>query len=124
MKPYLELTLAWLEYLTRRLNGARSLGEVQQRFLHAQDELRGLRENGLLDEPDLAQASADCLAAYQAAEQRLNLLSLVQTFSGEADPVECTHIHQRNGTGVFYNSMQALQCLKCQGWQTIRKVIR
>lgn len=51
-------------------------------------------------------------------------LDRVRVFSGEEKPRRCRHKHQLQNTGgVFYQSMQLIQCARCGGWQAVRKPI-
>ena len=54
----------------------------------------------------------------------MTFLDRVRLFSREADPKVCTCKHERLGTGVFYNSVQLIQCNTCGGWQDMRKPIK
>lgn len=51
------------------------------------------------------------------------LQALVRPFTGEDKVLPCTHEHQLQGTGVFYQSVGLIQCATCKGWQLIRKPI-
>lgn len=57
------------------------------------------------------------------ALERAAVLQRAKTFSGEENPSYCSHVHQRRGTGVFYNSVELIHCLECRGWQSVRRVI-
>ena len=61
--------------------------------------------------------------ADKEALERAAVLQRAKSFSGEENPRYCSHIHQRRGTGIFYNSVELIQCLECLGWQSIRRVI-
>ena len=61
--------------------------------------------------------------ADKEALERAAVLQRAKSFSGEENPRYCFHIHQRRGTGIFYNSVELIQCLECLGWQSIRRVI-
>lgn len=120
----IELILAWIEYLTRQLNLNRSLKGLDAQLQRARQELESLGEMDVLGRPELQAALAELNQALQAAQARLDLLTQVQLFNQDADPHECLCKHARVETGVFYNSIKALQCFSCRGWQTIRKVIQ
>ena len=61
--------------------------------------------------------------ADKEALERAAVLQRAKYFSGEENPRYCSHTHQRRGTGIFYNSVELIQCLECLGWQSIRRVI-
>lgn len=61
--------------------------------------------------------------ADKEALERAAVLQRAKTFSGEENPRYCSHVHQRRGTGVFYNSVELIHCLECLGWQSVRRVI-
>lgn len=48
----------------------------------------------------------------------------VRWFTGEDDPKECRCDHKLQGTGVFFQSVQLIQCAGCKGWQAVRKPIQ
>lgn len=118
------LVLAWLQYLTRQLDAQRSLQHLESQLQWARDEYRQISEDPLVDRAFLNDPLNELALAIEDAEQRLHLLTQVQLFNQESDPHECRCQHQRVETGVFYNSIKALQCFSCHGWQTIRKVIQ
>ena len=114
---------AWVEYLTRQLNAATALDQLPTLLEHAYDEMETLTKYGLIDCDEALDSYEALKQAHKAAKNRLEFLARVQKFTGESNPQECTHVHQRRGTGVFFNSMEALKCLDCGGWQEIRRVI-
>ena len=114
---------AWVEYLTRQLNVATALDQLPALLQHAHNEMETLTKYGLIDCDEALDSYETLKTAYAAAQERLELLARVQKFTGEPNPRECTHVHQRRGTGVFFNSMEALKCIDCGNWQEIRRVI-
>lgn len=52
-----------------------------------------------------------------------DLLAQVRLFSGEERPRRCRHKHHRHGTGVFFCSVELIQCATCKGWQKMKKPI-
>lgn len=118
-----DMAQAWIEYLTRKLSAATALDQLPALLQHAHDEMETLTKYDLIDS-DENQAGYEALKkAYALAESRLQFLARVHKFTGEPNPAECIHTHQRYGTGVFFNSMQVLKCLDCGNWQEIRRVI-
>ena len=116
------LVIAWLEYLTRALHAHLDLAGLKALIDWAQSSLRELEQEGLVNKEH---ASYDhLLTALGQADRRLAMLQRVATFNGNPNPRACTHVHQRRGTGIFYNSVEALQCMQCEGWQSIRSVIQ
>lgn len=61
--------------------------------------------------------------ADKEALERAAVLQRAKTFSGEENPKYCSHVHQRRGTGIFYNSVELIHCFECLGWQSVRRVI-
>lgn len=122
--PAIELALAWIQYLTRQLNHSRSLQGLQAQLERARSEYQDITSKGFSDPEELKQPLAELVQAIQDAEQRLFLLNQVVLFNQDANPSECQCTHARIETGVFYNSIKAIQCFSCHGWQTIRKVIQ
>ena len=61
--------------------------------------------------------------ADKEALEHAAVIQRAKTFSGEENPRYCSHVHQRRGTGVFYNSVELIHCLECRGWQSVRRVI-
>ena len=118
-----ERVLAWLQYLTRQLDAHRSLEHLQAQLKWARTEYLKISEDPLVDHAFLNEAINELSLAIENAKQRLHLLTRVHVFNEDPDPHECRCRHQRLETGVFYNSIKALQCFSCHGWQTIRKVI-
>ena len=114
---------AWIEYLTRQLNAATTLDQLPTLLQHAHDEMETLTKYDLIDSDETLAGYEALKEAYALAESRLQFLTRVHKFTGEPNPAECNHTHQRFGTGVFFNSMQVLKCLDCGKWQEIRRVI-
>jgi hypothetical protein len=54
----------------------------------------------------------------------MDFLARVKAFSREEDPKLCSCDHKLQGTGVFYQSVQLIQCATCKGWQSVRKPIK
>lgn len=49
----------------------------------------------------------------------------VRVFSGEDKVKACRHKHKLQDTGaVFYQSVGLLECVRCGGWQEIKKGIK
>lgn len=115
---------AWVEYLARQLDNATALNDLEPILTHAHEELECLVKYGLVDYDEATDSYKLFKASYDAAKARLEMLTRVHTFTGDPNPKECQHQHQRWLTGVFYNSQEVLQCLTCQNWQAIRRVIR
>lgn len=124
MYNFNERTLAWLQYLTRQLDSHLHLQYLEAPLQRAKDEYRQIIEDPQVDHEFLNEALNELARAIEDAEQRLHLLTQVHLFNQDANPHECRCRHQRIETGVFYNSIKALQCYSCHGWQTIRKVIQ
>ena len=114
---------AWIEYLIRQLNMATAMDQLAPILQHAHDEMETLTQYDLIDSDEALAGYEALKEAHALAESRLQFLDRVHKFTGEPNPVECNHTHQRYGTGVFFNSVQALKCLECGNWQEIRRVI-
>ena len=54
----------------------------------------------------------------------MTFIERVKSFSREADPKVCTCKQERNGTGVFYNSVDIIYCVTCHGWQDMKAPIK
>lgn len=116
------LAIAWLEYLARALDAHLSFAGLAPLISWAQESLASMEAEDLIDKEH--ESYALLLAALGNADRRLEMLSRVSAFSGTLAVHACTHTHQRRGTGIFYNSVEALQCFQCGGWQHIRSVIQ
>lgn len=116
------IAIAWLEYLTRALDAHQTYAGLATLIQWAQRTLATMEAEDLIDKEH--ESYALLLAALGNADRRLELLSRVSAFSGTLAVHACTHTHQRRDTAIFYNSVEALQCFQCGGWQHIRSVIQ
>mgnify|MGYP003539713880 CR=1 FL=1 len=114
---------AWVEYLTHKLENMTSLKELDAFLAHATDELDSLVKTELVDNDEANDSYNAFLKAYDTALERLVLLNRIKGFCQDDNPKECQHKHERNGTGVFYNSVKAIQCCSCGNWQHMKKAI-
>lgn len=116
------LAIAWLDYLTCALDAHLPYAGLANLIKWAQDSLASMEAEDLIDKEH--ERYALLLAALGNADRRLEMLSRVSAFSGTLAVHACTHTHQRRDTAIFYNSVEALQCFQCGGWQHIRSVIQ
>ena len=54
----------------------------------------------------------------------MDFLARARLFTGEENPKVYTCDHKLQGTGVFFQSVQIIQCAACKGWQPVRKPIK
>lgn len=54
----------------------------------------------------------------------MDFLARARLFTGEENPKVCTCDHKLQGTGVFFQSVELIQCATCKGWQPVRKPIK
>lgn len=54
----------------------------------------------------------------------MELLERIRSFSQEQAPELCKCDHKLQGTGVFYQSVKLIQCIRCNGWQDVRKPVQ
>lgn len=116
------LAIAWLEYLARALDAHLSFAGLAPLITWAQESLASMEAEDLIDKEH--ESYALLLTALGNADRRLQMLRRVAVFAGQDNLKACSHVHQRRGTGIFYNSVEALQCFQCGGWQHIRSVIQ
>lgn len=115
---------AWMDYILIAIGTATTTEALDQLQQQARQELARMTDEELLDSDESQQCHEQVRLAIDNGHARVAFLARVAAFSEEPHPQLCRCKHERIHTGIFYNSIEAIQCLTCQGWQPIRKVIR
>jgi len=135
-----EKVLAWLQYLQRAIEQAKTFPDIEAAYLRMLEEIEALEEQGWLlpyELPNLIHSTTDVFHKRQQAVmadlKRIHhpilqepWLTRVREFTGELthDHRECNCDHVFQGTGVFFQSAGVIQCASCKHWQVIRKPVK
>lgn len=113
---------SWITYAVYMLNSFTTLTKLTEGIEILQTDMAMLKDQW--DIPQLKEEMSQLHEALLRAQKRLEMLQRVKVFTGEENPHSCSHTHKRRYTGVFFNSVEVILCLTCQGWQREREVIR
>lgn len=114
----------YINTLITQIETADTLNTLQESLQQAEYEVAAMVDYGLADHAVVREAFLHFRQIAKKAEERLAFLNQAKSFSEEVNPRACECTHQRWYTGIFYNSVEMIQCLTCKGWQSIRRVIR